>query len=375
MKIQLLYVLRVLSIAIFVAIIPGCSDRLDMEDVAFSLAVGLDLDKENNLLVYSTNPAFSKNVKKKIDETVVKAQTLRQSRGMLDVRTSGAVLGRKTQILLVGKSILQHEDWFRLLDPYFRDAKNSLSARVIAVDGPVSEIIFFNPEDKPILPIYMIGLIKTASNASETVNTTLQELHRQMFEKGVTPYISEITMEKEVALQGTALLDHKGKYVDSLSVQENILMQMLKKNLKKPITLSLPIPGEPKSGPFNTDRISINVERIKTEINTSYLKDKFQFDIKVNMPVVLAERLFTFDVLNRGEELEKMISVQVQKQFENLIKKIQTHKLDPFGLGLYARAYEYNQYKKVEDHWGDTLADADIHVSVNVTIRSMGPVK
>ena len=93
------------------------------------------------------------------------------------------------------------------------------------------------------------------------------------------------------------------------------------------------------------------------------------------MPAGISERLFPFDVRKHGKELEKMISDHVQKQFEKLIKNIQEHQIDPIGLGLYARAYEYNQYKKVEDHWGEALSKADIHVSVKVTIGSMGPVK
>ncbi|MNY44410.1 hypothetical protein D3C86_1794380 [compost metagenome] len=65
----------------------------------------------------------------------------------------------------------------------------------------------------------------------------------------------------------------------------------------------------------------------------------------------------------------------MQKQFENLLKKIQKHQIDPIGLGLYARAHEYRQYKKVENHWGEALSEADIQVSVKVVLGSIGPVK
>ncbi len=114
---------------------------------------------------------------------------------------------------------------------------------------------------------------------------------------------------------------------------------------------------------------------MKTKIKTSYKQNKFRFDINIKMPAGLTERLFPFDVRKNGKELEKMISEHMKKQFENLIKNTQKHQIDPIGLGLYARVHEYSQYKKVEDHWGEALSKADIHVSVKVTKGNMGPVK
>ncbi|MEK8128814.1 Ger(x)C family spore germination protein [Paenibacillus filicis] len=362
-------------ISFALALLPGCSDRLDLEDAAFSLALGLDLDKENHLIVYTTTSVFSRDVKKRSQEIEVKTKTVRMSRQELDAYTAGAILGRKTQVLLVGKRILQHEGWFLLLEPFFRDSRNSVTMRVVAVDGPVSDIIYNNPKDKPMLPVFMAGLIDTKYKSSETVRTTLQELHRQMYEKGTTASISEISIDKNVRLTGTTLLDAQGKYADSLNMQETAFLHILKKSVKKSASLTFAIPGKPKTGPFDTDRIAVEAHKIKTKIKTSYRQDKFQFDIHVTMAVALTEKLFAYDVRTKGAQLEKMISEQTQKQIQQLIKKNQKHHIDAIGLGLYARAHEYDQYKKVEDHWGDALATADVNVVVKAIITSMGPVK
>ncbi len=107
--------------------------------------------------------------------------------------------------------------------------------------------------------------------------------------------------------------------------------------------------------------INKNLLQVKTKIKTTYRQNKFQFDIKIKMPVGLNELLFTYDVSKNGAQLEKIIAKQIQMQFESLIKKIQEHKID-------------KPYKEVEDHWGEALANADIHISVNVSIGSMGPI-
>jgi Ger(x)C family germination protein len=369
--------LNVIFIFLLVAIIPGCRDRLDLENSTNNLALGVDLDNENSLRFYLHNPVYGRGVENKNLVLEVKSPTIRQSRGKQDEQAPGVITGRKVQVILIGKRILEHEDWFQLLDVFFRDMKNPLTPRIIAVDGPISDIMYLNPKDQPMLPLLLRGMIDTKSAKSETVQTTLQNLHWQMYEKGVTPSISGIRLDKanRIMLTGATLLDHKGKYKTSLNTENTTLLQILNKKAKRPVNLTITIPGHENSGPIQTDHVSIMVQSMKTKVKTSYQQNKFRFDINITMPVDLTELLFPFDVRKNGKELEELISEQVKKKFENLIKKIQKHQIDPIGLGLNARAHEYRKYKKVEDHWGETLSKADIHISVKIKIRSMGPMK
>ncbi|CAH1213792.1 hypothetical protein PAECIP111891_04029 [Paenibacillus allorhizoplanae] len=368
--------LQVILIAMVVVIISSCSDRLDMEDASFALLVGFDLDKENEFIVYSTSPVFSKDVEKKTRELRVKPQTNRQSREKQDSYTQGVFQGRSIQVILISKRILQQENWFQLTDVWFRDPRNALTPRIIAFDGPLSEIIYLNSKDQPMLPLLLREMIDTKDARSETVNTTLQGLHEQIREKGCTPFISEVQVkDKQIAMTGIALLDHKGNFADSLSIEESILLRILQNSTKKTVSLTIPIPGEMKIGPFHTDKLSLNADKIKVKIKTSYLGGNFQFDMHITMRVGLTELMFPYDVRSHGKELENKITDQMQKQFESLIKKIQADKIDPIGLGFHARAHEYNHFKNVEDHWGETLAKADIHVSVKTILGAMGTVK
>ncbi|WP_028549620.1 Ger(x)C family spore germination protein [Paenibacillus sp. UNC451MF] len=366
----------ILSIAA-VLLLTGCSDRTDLEDATIPLALGLDLDENNKFHVYITSPEFSKSVKKKHHEISEPADTLRQSRIGQDAHSAGAFQGRKYQVVLLGQRLLQQENWFRMLDVLFRDSKNTVTDRVIAINGSISKLIELNPPDEPYLPLLLKGMIDTKSARSETVKTTVQELHRQIFETGITPSIAEVKLAEnnDIRLNGTMLLDHKGKYATTLNAQETVLLKLLQKEARKSSSLSFTVPGIPKTGPFQTNMISLSTEGARTKIKTSYGDDKFQFQFTVHIPAVLSEKVFPYNLRKNGNQLDTIIAKQAQLQFENLIKKIQQHKIDPIGLGLYARAYHYKQFAQVEDHWGEALAKADIHVSVNVTFKAMGPVK
>ncbi|TMV50006.1 Ger(x)C family spore germination protein [Paenibacillus mesophilus] len=365
-----------LWIAAAVALVQGCYDRLDLEEASSPFLVGYDLDTDNNMLVYVTNPIFGKHRGKKMQKIVVEANTSREAREQEDARSAGAYHGRKLQIVLIGKRMLQHADWFRMMDVYFRDSRNTLTPSVVVYNGPLSDIIYLDKKEQPMLPMLLRGMIDAKSARSETVRTTLQELHRQLYEKGVTPYISEAYLDHDdIVLQGMALLDHKGKYVVSLNGQETVLMQILQKEAKKSVSLTIPIPGESKRGPFYTDRLSLSTQKVNTNIVTSYAGGRFHFDIRVDMRVALTEILFPYHAQDQQKQLESSITSQVQKQFDDLVRKIKQYRIDPIGLGLYARAAEYKRFKNVEDHWGEAVAEADIRVTVSLEIGSSGPVK
>ncbi|MFB6731730.1 Ger(x)C family spore germination C-terminal domain-containing protein, partial [Bacillus mobilis] len=54
---------------------------------------------------------------------------------------------------------------------------------------------------------------------------------------------------------------------------------------------------------------------------------------------------------------------------------IQQNKIDPIGLSLYARAYQYKEWKKVKGDWLQALAEAKINVKTHVKIKDTGTIR
>lgn len=375
MKRRLLSTMTIV-VLVCLTITTSCQDQLNLEDASTPLAIGVDLNEDNQFEFHTSTPIFSKDIKKKSLEISGTTRTLRQSRAMQNAQSPGSAQGRNFQVLLVGKRLLQHEGWIKMLDIIFRDARNTVTDRVIAVNGTISEIMQLNPPDQPMLPILLRGMVNTSSKSSETVSTTVQELHRQYYEKGMTPSISQVKVKEDsILVTGTTLLHNSGKFAASLGYQESILLNILQKNAKSGVSLSYAIPGKPKTGPFDTDIVSFTAQKIATKIKTTYERSRFQFDIKLKITAALTEILFPFTIQHDYEKLETIIAKQMKLQTEALLKKFQRHKIDPVGFGLNARAYQYRHYKKVQDHWTDALADAAFRVSVEFDINSIGPVE
>ncbi|WP_458259534.1 Ger(x)C family spore germination C-terminal domain-containing protein [Bacillus cereus] len=59
----------------------------------------------------------------------------------------------------------------------------------------------------------------------------------------------------------------------------------------------------------------------------------------------------------------------MKSDLEGLIKKIQKAEIAPIGLGVYARAYTYKDWKRVQKQWGKALSKADVKIGGMGTIK------
>lgn len=368
-------IFHTIFVSVVILLLSSCGRPIPIEDLTIALILGVDIDEENNLVISESSPVFSEDAPKNIATYEVKAKTIRESRELFNVRATGDVTAAKIQVFLIGKRVLEQDNWFSMLDTVYRNPTFSINTRVIVVDGPVADVIFYEPDNKPPLPLHLKGLIDKYTMRTTDVIITFQELHRQMYEKGLTAFIPELIKDNDLRLNGLTLLDGDGKYVDSLSINESLLLLVLKGEQKHELTLTFPVTSvEEDGGIFNLNEISIAFSNINTKVKSSYKDDEFSFDFNIKMRGSIAERLFVTGSM-KEDELKKMLEKELKSQFEDLINKIQENKIDPIGLGLYARAYHYEQFKKVEDNWGEALAEANINVSVEVEIKSPGAVK
>lgn len=356
----------------------GCYDQINLEEARLTMILGIDLDSQNNLIVYSTSPIFNQDAKKKTSVFITKAHTLRESRQYFDAMTPGFTIGGKIQVVLLGKRLLEHGDWFPLLDVLYRDAKQTVTSQIVAVDGPIEPIVKSETNEIWRLSQYLSTLVESNYEKGLTALTTIQDFHRQMFDKGTTAYIAEIKKEKEIMVKGIALLDKHAKYLTSLTLMESHMLNLLQAEEKKQVTLTVPIgsnPDQEKNKMLVNRRISFFVKNVSREVRTDYDNGRFVFTIPLSIKVALSEVLFPVDLEKQKKQIENMIAASLQKQIEQMIRKCQKHKADPLEMGKYVRAWHYPVWKKVQDNWGDTFATAEVKVPVHVDITGRGLIQ
>lgn len=353
----------------------GCYDQINLENARMTMILGIDLDGKNNLIVYSTSPVFTQGAKKKTSVFSAIGNTVRESRQSFDAMTPGYTIGGKVQVVLLGKKLLEHGDWFPLFDAIYRDARLTVTSRIAAVDGPIESIVMSENSELTRLSHYLSLLVESNYEKGLTVPTTIQDFHRQMYDKGMTAYIAEIKKEKEVMVKGIAILDKHAKHRTSLNLKESLMFHLLQAKETKQVSLTIPIgsnPDQEKNKMLVNKRVSFLVKHVSREVKTDYRNGRFVFTIPLSLQIALSEVVFPIDIEKQKKHLEKMIADSIQAQMMQMIRKCQMVKTDPFEMGKYARAYHYPTWKKIQDRWPETFAKAEVHVPVQVEIIGRG---
>ncbi|KZE53959.1 spore gernimation protein [Brevibacillus parabrevis] len=366
---------KLLLILALLCFLSGCMDRIDLEDATITLLAGVDLTEKNELLFYLSSPVFSKEAKKKSEEYGVRAESFRQARARMDQMVTGLTLSGKIQVVVLGKRLLEHPDWFKILDVIFRDARFTVNARMIAFDGQISDLFHFQPPDKPRLALHLTKLIDTANQRNLTVRTRVQDFHRQMFEKGINPTITAVGKDKVIKILGTAVLSKKGTYVELLQSQETMLLQMFLHGKEGEVTFTVPLPAPNDNKKMIKHRVSLMAKEVSKKVKTTYEDGKFHFEVKLKLGGGISERLFPFDMEKDYKDMEQIVSTELRKEFEKLVAKCQQNEVDPFGFGLYARAYAYQEWKKVQDNWPKAFAQAEVKFVPEISIKGNGVIR
>jgi Ger(x)C family germination protein len=363
-------------------IMTGCWDRIELEKQSISLTYGFDIDKDGQLIVYQLNPVFNKSVGKTYEVSRAKAATTRQAKEVFDSSSNGLVTTGKLQDLLFSEKMLKKEGPMPYLDAKYRDPKNTGNMRMVAVKGSISSILNSEFKDKPMLPEYLTNVIEVNRQYNHTAFTTFQEFHRQSFDQGITPAISEIKKgEKDIVVTGSALLTNRGLYKMSLDRQESALLLMLQKKANPPVTLTIRLPSLPfktqnsLKNVKGTDFVTLDVESLDRDLSTRYDRDHFAFDVKMKLNVAIDERTFNMNTKKYKEKLTAILAKQLGRDLNGLIKKVQKQQLDPFGFGEYARAYQYQHWKRVKNHWPTEFSKATVTVTPTLRILEHGVIE
>lgn len=355
----------------------GCSHRVPLENVSLMLLIALDRTDSGEMLVGTSIPLFHHETQRTTVEHFVKASSLYEGFSKIGSKMTGFVTPSKAEIILIGKTFAEKENWMEHLDSFYRDPYSTINAKVILVDGSTEDIFHVKSLDKPMFPSYIDEVIESSIENNQAVSSTIQQLIRENNEEGMTQTVPIIIRKKNhIDTVGIGFLDHHGKYVARLPKKDVVFFNLMNRSRKKGrMILHLDLKPLDKEKQPNA---SILVQDAKRKVKINYHKEKFVFSIDIYMNVAITERLNTKMIKNnenQKQEIRKMeheLQVQLDRKLNNIAKHMQKYRIDPMGLGLYAAAYEYKQWKKVGKYWSSILPKGEIHIKTHVKISNTG---
>ncbi|MED4641701.1 Ger(x)C family spore germination protein [Bacillus cereus] len=358
----------------------GCSQRVPLEKVSLILLIGLDRAPNGQMKVGTSIPLFHHKQPKSTIEHWTQASTVYTGFSKIDTKLTGFMTASKAEIILIGKKLTQEANWLQELDSSYRDPYATINAKVVLVDGPVEEIFTINKPDKPSLPSYISSVIESSIQNNQSVSSTIQQLMREQNEEGMTQIVPVIKKTKnEIDTIGIALLDRQGKFSTRIPKKDVKFFNLINKSKNTGrMILHLALPPKKSNKKTNT---SIFVQNATRKIDVAFQNGKFVFNLDINANVALVEKTNAnlmeehYDNKKNINNLENAIEKEINKELQNMLDEIQQNKIDPIGLSLYARAFQYKEWKKVKGDWLQALEEAKINVKTHVKIKDTGTIR
>ncbi|EEM37748.1 GerZC [Bacillus thuringiensis serovar sotto str. T04001] len=357
----------------------GCGQRIPLEKASLILLIALDKTTDGEIKVGASIPLFHHKEKRSTVEHWVHASTVYNGFSKIERRLTGYVTPSKAEIILIGRKLAQENNWFQSLDSSFRDPNAALNAKVLIADGKIEELLQVKRPDKPLLVSYINEVINTSIHSNQSVPSSVQQLLKEQNESGMTQTIPIIKAKRNLIItEGIVFLNQNGKYLTKLSKEDVKVFNLINKaNNTGRTILHFSLPKNNSNQPLN---VSVLVQNAKRKINIDYQKDKFIFNINVYLDISLIEKVGEEknNTLEQGTKntnlLKKQIKSELNTQLISMFSDIQKNKIDPVGLSVYARAYQYKEWKQAERNWLEHLSKAKININTHIKIKDTGTI-
>lgn len=368
-----------LLILLYCMFLVGCNEKIPLEKVSLILLMAVDRTSNEEIKIGVSIPLFQNNKHKHTLELETKALTLYTGFSKISTQVKGYLTSSKAQVILIGKKFAQKDNWIQSLDSTYRDPYSTLNTKVVLVDGFATDILKIKQDNISYLSSYINDTIESSIQNNQSISSTVQQLMKEKNEEGMTQAIPIIKrIKNNIDTVGIAFFNHNGKYIYQISKKDVQLYNLINKPKHTGrMILHLPIStqhSQPKSN------ISVLVQDAKRKIRVNFHKGSFVFNIDLNLNLSLIEKSapqatdYAQNILP-VKKLETEIKQEIDRTLHKLLNNIQKQKIDPLGLSLYARAFQYKEWKILKKEWPNIFSKAKIQINTHVTVKRTGTIR
>lgn len=284
-----------------------------------------------------------------------------------DVRQDAEVKVEQTLDLSVLSTILISEataenDIYQYFDLYFRDANSPITSKVGIIQGDLKPFFDVSKDKQSTAGEYYDRFISSLEENSMVIPYTLQTVCSIIFEDAqdlALPYL-KMGEDNHPKAEGLALFSGPSFTGKTLNIDQAILLNILNDSLGFSTRITYLYENSP---------LTVRVNKLKRKLNIS--EGKIEIDIKLEF--ILSE--FPADNLNetsKRKELEQFLSEKIEKDTNEVIKKLQEAKSDALGLGRSVRAFHPKWFKK---DWNEHFSTLEVSSKVDAEIVKTGILK
>ncbi|MFC4402311.1 Ger(x)C family spore germination protein [Gracilibacillus xinjiangensis] len=374
---------------LFLLVLVGCQDRIELEQQSYVIAIGIDSTDEKGIyaLTYQfPNPEVGYSSTANSDEPPTENVTVNGSDILSATYTANSIISKQitldhTRVIVVAEDVARSDDFLRIIQSASRTPDIRRKVELIVSKEKASDFINNNQpimETRPhkYYQAMLSRAIETGIIPQATVHqffqitegdadlflgiyaTTEKSENRKEEDGFEDQYIAgEIPQigGSPTQFMGSAVFK-EGKMIDIINGEETRIAQTLNTTLEMDSYLAT-IPD-----PINPDyRVTYNYSQTEEpRININYHKDKpTTIDVKVKFKaeVVAIPSVIDYSTNNDArEKLERTITKRLTEKTEAFIEKTQKeYRLEPFYWSLFVRKFfkDIPSYEKAD--WSNNI--------------------
>ncbi|MGA8942198.1 MAG: Ger(x)C family spore germination protein [Thermoactinomyces sp.] len=369
----------IICLVLGLALLTGCWDSKDIEEVSINVGVALDradgeikLEGEPPVMMLTFQnvaPKAAVGGEAQVGFRNITTTGNTQSKIVTEVAlvNQGPLVGQHLKVIIISADLARYMNFNNLMNPLMRSPLIRLSSYVMITPDQAKGIL----EAEPGTEIPALKIRRIADNNRDSLRllspVTIGKIGNKLTgdRSFLLPCITKI--DKELVFKGAAVISGKTKkLVGFINTEEITGIKWLK--------------GEPGGGLFNiynrrNKRIfAVNINEIKTRIIPHVKGDQISFDVIVTATGSLTEDWIEgADASNDEflEELEKEAEKKMAYQIRAVLYKLQKEfQADAADFGEVLRIKYPRDFQKVKENWEETFSTVPIHVKTDLNIKN-----
>lgn len=378
--------LALFYLSLFLIVMTGCWDNLDITDRAFVSAVGLDKGKNGQVEV--TLQIIKPNVIKEnrqggSGESALWSFTTTGETVFDAIREQLKAVNRKPlyshiRLIIIGED-LAREGVRDILDFFIRDQEIKITPKLLVTRNVKAKEIVNATSLLEVIPaLHLEGILENNAFEGETRDVefikVLQELTAP-HASGVIGSIAasnkaQITQINDLEIEGAGILK-KDRLVGFLDKKQIRGYLWIKDEIKGGVMV---IENPIEKGKKITIEIKTSTGKIDAEIENGELILKTQVKMLGSINEYQGSKYIESDKLTRL--IEKAVEREIESNVKEVIKVSQKEfKTDFIGFGNKVFQHYNNYWEEINGNWDKVFSQLPVEISVDVTIRRTGIIE
>lgn len=358
-------------------LLTGCWDKIEINNRAFVLALGLDqYETKNEFLLTLAIPNLAVVTGQASGDPAyirqVKDQSIQGAYKQMSTRMSKQINVENLEVIIFGVGLLNNPYMVKeVFDHFERNPSYSRNLPVLVSKITGEKILKVKPQGSGVVSGYIAGIFKNNSQYLSFFNKMyLGNMLQEALEYDGNFMIPEITGSNDEVMVGGAAVMKQFEFGGWLNESEVRSIAWVRDTVK--------------DTQVNFEYMTTTIPFVFTDSRTKIRFDLEEDHLTIFIELITEGEVTEFVFYDRGELqdegyiklLEDTMALQMKQEIEALIKRLQKEfKVDLLRLDQHLKIFDKDLYLQTEEHWDEFFSASEINVDVKVQVRRFGEVK